>query len=183
MKNKLDIGYFLKAQKHLVLFFIYSTGALLTLTYVPHLDAITGPQEYRSVLILCTFVGAFSVVAFILDLICSMETPKMNETAFFFRSIFYICGILAPIYFSFFVMSRNEFGTPAYFVETSKVQTSVADTKGSQYITITQNNIELRTSDKYEYGQKVTYIKGVATRPITKETFVWYSALPKDEKR
>ena len=105
---------------------------------------------------------------------------KMSETGFFFRSVFYICGILAPIYFSFFVMSKNELGAANYFVETSKVQTSVADTKGSQYITTTQNNVELHTSEKYEYGQKVTYIKGVATRPITKETLVWYLALPKE---
>lgn len=180
MKNRLNIGHFLKTRKHLVLFVIYLIGEFWAVTCALRLDGITVPEEYEMVLSLGFLAGFFSVLFFILDLVWSMEMSKMSEAGFFFRSVFYICGILAPIYFSFFVMSKNELGTPAYFVETSKVQTSVADTKGSQYITTTQNNIELRTSDKYEYGQKITYVKGVATRSITKEISFWYLALPKE---
>ena len=64
MKNKLNIGYFLKTKRHLVLFFIYLIGEFWAATCALRLDGITVSEEYEMVLSLGFWAGFFFCTLF-----------------------------------------------------------------------------------------------------------------------
>jgi len=76
-------------------------------------------------------------------------------------------------------MADNSLESPESVLQEARVDSIFMDTDYNQYRTTTQNGVIFYTSEKYEYGQKIKYVKSTAVKRITREPVVYYKSVPK----
>lgn len=144
-----------------------------------NIDVIETAQEYEYSLKVFLALLAASTLLPILDLCWSMNAWNVSEVGLSSRILVYFAGVVAAVVLLSQLMTYNSLEAPQSVVQEGKVDTCFMDTDYNQYRTTTQNGVVLYTSEKYEYGQKISYVKATTVKRITREPVVYYSPIPK----